>query len=142
VASAGGHFNQLMQLRPGLEGQAVTYATTMPGLAAQFGATPAVLVPDCNADTPLRALACFVATGWRMARLRPHAVVTTGALPGVIAILWGRAFGARTLWVDSIANAETLSASGRLARRVAHVTLSQWPSVAEAEGVAFRGAVL
>ena len=142
VASAGGHFVQLMQIRSGLAGHAVTYATTAPGLAAEFGALPAVQVPDCNADTPLRALAGFLVTGWHMARIRPHVVVTTGALPGVMAILWGRLLGARTLWVDSIANAETLSASGRIARKIAHVTLSQWPAVAEAEGVQFRGAVL
>jgi hypothetical protein len=142
VASAGGHFNQLMQLRPGLETQSVTYVTTAEGLAAKFGAHPAVRVPDCNADTPFRAFACFMVMGWQMAKIWPHAVVTTGALPGLIAILWGRAFGARTLWVDSIANAETLSTSGRIARRIAHVTLSQWPAVAEAEGVEFRGAVL
>lgn len=131
-----------MQLRPGFAGQRVTYATTLPGLAAQFDAHPALRLPDCNAKTPLRALACVAVTGWHMIRLRPDAVITTGALPGVIAVGWGRLVGARTLWVDSIANAEELSASGRLARRIAHVTLSQWPSVATAHGTGYEGSVL
>ena len=142
VASAGGHFNQLMLLRPGFEGQDVHFMTTRPGLAAQFGALPASQVPDCNAKTPFRALLCIAVTAWRILRIRPEAIVTTGALPGVIALAFGRAVGARTLWVDSVANAEELSASGRLARRIAHRTLSQWPAVARAEGVEYAGSVL
>lgn len=142
VASAGGHFQQLMALRPGLDGARVSYMTTLPGLAAEFGAAPQITVPDCNADTPLAALRCLAVIGWHMARLRPDIVITTGALPGLIALVWGRVFFARTLWVDSIANAETLSASGRLARRIAHLTLSQWPEVAARTGTRYEGSIL
>ena len=131
-----------MLLRPGFEGHDITYVTTLPDLAETFGARPSVCFPDCNADTPLRVLVCLVVTGWQVLRHWPHAIVTTGALPGVIALAWGRAIGAQTLWIDSIANAEELSASGRLARRIAHRTLSQWPDVARAEGVDYKGAVL
>ncbi len=142
VASAGGHFQQLMRLRPAFEGQRVTYMTTLAGLGAQFGAEPQITVPDCNADTPLAILRCAALIGARMVRLRPDVVITTGALPGLIAILCGRMVGARTLWVDSVANAETLSASGRMARRMAHLTLSQWPDVAARTGTSCKGSVL
>lgn len=142
VASAGGHFQQLMALRPGFDGARVSYMTTLPGLGAQFGAEPQITIPDCNANTPLAILRAFAVIGWRMARLRPDMVVTTGALPGLIAVVWGRVFFARTLWVDSVANAETLSASGKLARRVAHLTLSQWAEVAEATGTRYEGSIL
>lgn len=142
VASAGGHFQQLMQMRGGYEAGEVHYVTTLPGLAEAFRAEPAHLAPDCNANTPLRALACAAAMMWHVLRIRPHVVVTTGALPGVLALACGRLAGARTLWIDSIANAEEMSSSGRLARRIAHLTLSQWPAVAEAEGVGFEGSVL
>ena len=50
--------------------------------------------------------------------------------------------GCRTLWVDSIANGERLSTSGRLARKVATKVLSQWPDVADAEGVECWGRVV
>lgn len=112
IASAGGHFNQLMLLRPGYDGHQVTYLTTLPGLADQFGARPNLLVPDCNADTPLKAARSFAVIGANMLRLRPHVVISTGALPGLMALAWGRVLGAHTIWVDSVANAEELSASG------------------------------
>ncbi len=142
IASAGGHFNQLMLLRPGFAHHQVTYLTTLPGLADQFGATPNHLVPDCNADTPLKAIWAFLVILGRVLRRRPHMVISTGALPGVMALAAGRLVGAQTIWVDSVANAEELSASGRLAARFAHLTLSQWQSVAHAAGARYEGSIL
>ena len=142
IASAGGHFNQLMLLRPGYQDHEVTYLTTLPGLADQFGAAPNRLIPDCNANTPLRALRCALAIGGQMIKIRPAVVISTGALPGVIALAWGRVLGAQTIWVDSVANAEELSASGRLAKRIAHLVLSQWPDVAAAANVRYEGSIL
>ena len=74
-------------------------------------------------------------------RVRPHVVVTTGAAPPLFALLFARAIGARTLWVDSIANGEVLSSSGRLARRVATQRITQWPDLAT-DDVAYWGSVL
>ena len=144
VASAGGHFLQLIALRSGyIAGNSqVTYMTTLDGLAAQFNAAPQVTVPDCNADTKLTALKASFLIAWHVFKLRPHAIITTGALPGLIALSCGRLIGAQTLWIDSVANAEELSASGRLARRIAHLTLSQWPDVAAATGTHYEGSVL
>lgn len=142
IASAGGHFNQLMLLRPSFTHTDVTYVTTLPGLADQFGAAPARIVPDCNRDTPLTALRTVFALLVLMIRLRPHVVISTGALPGVIALALGRMIGAKTIWVDSVANAEELSSSGRLAKRFAHLQMSQWQAVAEAEGAVYAGSIL
>ena len=50
-------------------------------------------------------------------RVRPHVIVTTGAAPGYIAIRLGRILGARTVFLDSMANAEKLSLSAHLAER-------------------------
>jgi UDP-N-acetylglucosamine:LPS N-acetylglucosamine transferase len=132
-----------MQIRPAFEGHRTFYLTTMPGLAAEDGlAAESAVVPDCNRDAPLRMLAAALRVGAHLLRHRPHVVISTGALPGVIALALGRLLGARTIWIDSIANAEEMSMSGRLARRVAHLWLSQWPHVAEAEGATYAGAVL
>ena len=65
-----------------------------------------------------------------------------GALPGVVALALGRAMGARTVWIDSVANAAEMSLSGRLARRVAHLWLTQWEHVARDSGAEYAGSVL
>ena len=142
IASGGGHWMQLQMLRPAFDHHDITWITTLPGLAEQAGATPAHVVPDCNRETPFRVLTCTVALAWRILRVRPHAVVTTGALPGVIALALARVLGARTIWIDSIANAEEMSASGRLARRFATHRLSQWETVARTEGADYAGSIL
>ena len=142
IASGGGHWVQLMRMRPAFDGQAVKFLTTLPGLPEQFDAQPSAIVPDCNRDEKLAIVRCAFAVLWRLIRFRPHVVISTGALPGVLAIALGRLVGAKTIWVDSVANAEEMSMSGKLARRFAHLWLSQWEHVAEAEGAEFAAAVL
>jgi hypothetical protein len=84
----------------------------------------------------------FLQMAWLMLRLRPAVVVTTGAAPGFAAIVFGRLLGARTVWVDSIANGEALSNSGARAGRWAHVWLTQWEHLARPEGPQYWGAAL
>ena len=70
------------------------------------------------------------------------AVISTGAAPGYFAIRIGRLLGAKTIWVDSIANAEELSMTGKLVQRHADVWLTQWEHLSRPEGPGFAGAVL
>ena len=142
IASGGGHWQQLMELRPAFEGAEVTYATTLPGLPERFGANPAFIVPDCNRNQKFAMLRSAASLGLLVLRVHPHVVVSTGALPGVIALALGKATGARTVWIDSVANAEEMSMSGRLARRVADLWLSQWEHVACDAGAEYAGRVL
>lgn len=142
VASAGGHWQQLMLLRPAYAHHDVHYVTTLEGLPALFDVQPAFTVPDCNRNTPLRTVSCAAAIFWRILQTRPTVVVSTGALPGVIALAFGRMMGARTVWVDSVANAEEMSSSGRMARRFAHLCFVQWKGPADAEGVLYAGSLL
>src|SRR5262249_5072730 len=75
-------------------------------------------------------------------RERPEVIISTGAAPGFVAIRIGRLVGARTIWVDSIANVERLSLSGQ--RIGAHVDLwlTQWAHLARPDGPRFVGAVV
>ena len=142
VASGGGHWQQMMLMRPAFDGHEVTYVTTMEGLPEQFGATPAHIVPDCNRHEWLSTLRCMVALSSLILRKRPHVVMSTGALPGVIALTLGKLVRARTIWVDSMANAERMSSSGKMARHVADLWLSQWEHVAEETGAGYAGSVI
>jgi hypothetical protein len=141
ISSGGGHWDELVLLQPAFDGFATTYATTMPGQAQRDGVA-ARIVTDSNRNSCLNLLRTGWDVLWLMIEIRPHYVVSTGATPGLIAVMLGKLFGARTIWIDSIANAETLSMSGRIARPVADLHLSQWQHLADGRATRFMGSVL
>ena len=61
---------------------------------------------------------------------------------GEVKFVLAKKLGATTVWIDSIANVEELSMSGRHARRHADVWLTQWPHLAQPDGPHYRGGVL
>ncbi len=142
VASGGGHWQQLMRLRPAFEGHSVTYMTTLEGLADQFQAQPCIVVTDASRREPFRMVRVWGEVIGAILNVRPKLVITTGAAPGLLAIVFGKIFGARTIWIDSIANGDVMSLSGKLARPFADVWLTQWPELAGEGGPEYWGAVL
>lgn len=142
IASGGGHWVQLQRLCPAFEGFDIAFVSTFDHYVTQVAEHRYYVVPNASRFE----LGGFLPGAWRalkiICRERPDAVVTTGSAPMLVFLLLGRLIGARTLWVDSLANPERLSSSGRMARRIAHQTVSQWPEVAEAEHVAYWGSVL
>ena len=142
VASGGGHWEQLMLLRPKLEEYDVRFATTEAEIAHQRGITQVDTLPDCNQNRPIRSALCGIVALWVVLKHRPHVVLSTGAAPGFFCLMAGRLIGARTLWIDSVANGEQLSMCGKLSRSLAHECLTQWPDLADDPKVKYRGAVL
>lgn len=142
VASGGGHWVQMLRLRPAFAGATVHYATVDASAATVVAPAPVHLYPDANRDVPLRMILTALRLVVIVLRVRPDVVISTGAAGGLLAIIVARLIGARTMFIDSIANAQKLSVSARLARGVAHRVLSQWPGVATATGTEFRGAVI
>ncbi|HKX78264.1 MAG TPA: glucuronosyltransferase [Novosphingobium sp.] len=142
VASGGGHWDELMLLKSGIAQYAPIFVTTIPGLALRDHVSNVEIVPDSNRDQPFEALRCFVAAFSLVRAHRPDVLVTTGALPGLFCLIWARLFGARTVWVDSIANSDGPSLSGRFAKPFAHLWLTQWEHLADGKAMRFGGAVL
>lgn len=141
VASGGGHWVQLLRLRPAFQGAEVSWVSTQADYRHDVDG-PLHVVRDANLWDKPGLVLMFLQMAWLMLRLRPAVVVTTGAAPGFAAIVFGRLLGARTVWVDSIANGEALSNSGARAGRWAHVWLTQWEHLARPEGPQYWGAVL
>jgi UDP-N-acetylglucosamine:LPS N-acetylglucosamine transferase len=142
VASSGGHWAQLLRLRPAFAGHEVVFVTTQPDSRGEVAPDRFHRVPDGNRKSKLRVLLLMVRTFLVVLRERPDVVVSTGAAPGYFAMRFGRLFGARTLWLESIANVEELSLSTKLARPYADLLLTQWPHLARPEGPHYRGSVL
>jgi UDP-N-acetylglucosamine:LPS N-acetylglucosamine transferase len=142
LASGGGHWVQLQRLKPAFEGFETAYVSMFESYAEQVPDSRYYIVPDAS-RFDVRSFAPVFAKALRiLLKERPKAIVTTGSAPMLSFILLGRLLGARTLWIDSIANSERMSTSGRMAKKLAHRVVSQWPDVAAKEGVECWGAVV
>ena len=142
VASGGGHWVQLMRIRPAFEGARVVFATVEPSYRAQVGDAKFRLVCDATRWNKFRLILLLFQITLLILRERPDVIVSTGAAPGYLAIRIGKLIGARTMWIDSIANVECLSLSGKKIRSHADVCLTQWEHLARTGGPSFEGAVL
>ena len=142
VASSGGHWAQLLRLRPAFDGHEVVFVTTQPDSRDEVAPDRFHCLPDANRNSKLRVLLLMLRAFLLVLRERPDVVVSTGAAPGYFVLRFGRLFGARTLWLESIANAEELSLSTKLVRPYADLLLTQWPHLARPEGPHYRGSVL
>jgi UDP-N-acetylglucosamine:LPS N-acetylglucosamine transferase len=142
VASGGGHWVQLVRLLPAFEGHLLVFMTTDPSYRCEVGSWPLYVVGDASRWSKLSLLKLMFQVFRILLRERPDVVVSTGAAPGFFAILAGRFVGARTVWIDSMANIERLSLSGRLIGRFAHLWLTQWPHLARPGGPRCAGSVL
>lgn len=142
VASGGGHWVQLLRLAPAFEGCRIAYITVQRSYREDVPGSRFYVVNDATRWN--KAALAFMALRilWVILRERPGVVVSTGAAPGYFAIRMGRLLGARTLWIDSIANADEVSMTGRLLAGRADLCLTQWPHLAGQGGFRHAGGVL
>ena len=144
AASGGGHLSQLLSLGLVWEGWKVVCVSTGQMVRDKLQAIGRTyIVAECNRQHPLKIIRVMWKCLKIVLREKPDVVLSTGAAPGVLVCFWGKLFGAKIIWVDSIANTEKLSMSGRMIRPFSDLILSQWPDVAaKYENVEFAGAVI
>lgn len=130
IASGGGHFIQLMRLSPAWDGHDVSIATVDPTSRALVGDVPFFTFRDVSRADWWRVPLATLDIARILLSVRPQVIITTGALPGLIAAALARPFGCKSLWVDSIANSEMLSGSGKQAGRACSQVVTQWPHLA------------
>jgi UDP-N-acetylglucosamine:LPS N-acetylglucosamine transferase len=131
-----------MRITPAFEGFDVAYATVSRTYATQVPGHRFYAVGDCTRWDRLKMLATLLRVLWVVLRERPDVVVSTGALPGYMAVRLGKWLGARTVWLDSIANAQELSLAGQKIGPHADYWLTQWPELARPQGPHYAGCVL
>jgi UDP-N-acetylglucosamine:LPS N-acetylglucosamine transferase len=142
VSSGGGHWVQLLRLRPAFEGCDTTFVCVRPEYRVDVPGCRFFAVNDATRWNKFGLLLLALRVLVAELRVRPDVVVSTGAAPGYFALRFAKLLGARTVWIDSIANVERLSMTGALVRRYADRWLTQWPQLARPEGPQFAGAVL
>jgi UDP-N-acetylglucosamine:LPS N-acetylglucosamine transferase len=134
-ASAGGHLNQLLRLleykdmwkfQPDL---CVTTQKEVVQKLTKYGTVK--VVGECNRKNVLKIFTVIFRTFSIIARNRPDVIISTGSLPLAILSIWGKLFGAKIVWIDSIANIPHFSMSGQIVYFFADLFLTQWPDLAE-----------
>lgn len=142
VSSGGGHWVQLLRLRPAFDGCNVYYTTVRKEYQQDIPNEKLLVITDGTRWNKFRLVIMALQLLWIMLRIRPDIVVSTGAAPGYFAFRIGKLFGARTLWIDSIANVEHVSMTCNLIAKYADMRLTQWEHLAMVGGPEYRGSVI
>lgn len=143
VASSGGHWIQLLRLRSAFNGHKVVYATVEKAYHSDVkDARRFYTIPDATSWDKVGLILLSFKLFLIILFERPQIVISTGAAPGYFALRLGKLIGARTIWVDSIANAEKMSHTGILVKNYADLWLTQWEHLQKESGPLYRGQVI
>ena len=141
IASSGGHWVQLLRLKSSFDEHELVFASTSAKNDEMVKDHRFFPIPDTNRDNYFSVVKAAYAVFKLIKRVKPRLIVTTGAAPGLLAIIIGRTLGSKTIWIDSIANVESISMSGKIATRFAHRVYTQWPDLAT-EKIIYSGNIL
>ena len=141
VASGGGHWIELLRLLPAFKHEEVIFASTKKCYDETVVGFPFYTIPDTNRNKKLFSIYVFMKIFYVIKTVKPNVIISTGALPGLISLIIGKMSGMKTIWVDSIANVDELSYSGKIASKFADRTYTQWPDLAS-KNCLFHGNIL
>jgi UDP-N-acetylglucosamine:LPS N-acetylglucosamine transferase len=142
ISSPGGHWIQLTRICAGLE-QKYDVVYAMPDALFKPSKQQKIYnIVDVSADDKWKLIPCAFQLLKIIFKERPQAIISTGAAPGAVAIMLGKALKIRTIWVDSIANVKKLSRAGNMVLGKADVFLTQWEHLSNGKTILFKGAVL
>lgn len=141
VASGGGHWVQLLRLSSVFESCDLVFVSTYKSYTFQDKPHKFYSVTDANRWNKLGLLKMANEIRVIVNKEKPDYIVSTGAAPGLAAIFWGRLIGSKTIWIDSIANVDQISLSGRLIKPFTNLHLTQWPHLAKGK-TQYKGTVI
>jgi hypothetical protein len=126
IASGGGHWVQLLRVAPAFEGCDTCFVTVRRTYRddIKFGRFRTIV--DATRWNKIKLARMALKIALIVLLERPDVVISTGAAPGYFAFRFARLLGARTIWLDSIANAEVLSMTGKMVKPYADLWLTQW----------------
>lgn len=143
ISSSGGHWVQMNRLLPAFEKHEVYFACTDKSYSKVVPEGRFFAVPEASRlSSKFIILAQAFKVLYLLLSLRPKAVLTTGAAPGFFALFFAKKLGIKTIWLDSIANVDEPSLSGRKAAKHADLYLTQWPHLAGENGLEYHGSVI
>lgn len=141
IASIGGHWIQLQRLSPVFNDLEVEYVSTNCSFKSMVDGFKFYTISDCNRRNKIGMIKCFFDVLIIIIRSKPDVILSTGAAPGLIAVLIGKIFSIKTIWVDSIANCDKVSMSCMIVCAFASKTYTQWEHLAT-DKIIYKGNIL
>lgn len=138
ISSTGGHLSELLQLKP-LFAQYDSYLVTEKtkstvGLKKEFGSKLSFLVYG----TKLHLIPYLFKFAWNtlksfglFLKIRPAVVVTTGTHTAVPMCYIAKLFRKKVIFIETFANSNTPTESGKMVYPIADVFVVQWESMLE-----------
>lgn len=140
VASSGGHWMQLLRITKSLENTfEIIYVSTLPDRELSVKGRIFRLISDFSRTDAIKIVLVFIQAIKIIRNEKPDVIMTTGAAPGLVMVFVGWLFRKKTIWIDSLANVEHLSLSGRIASRFVSRTYTQWKGLQDGGKVIFSG---
>lgn len=136
ISSTGGHFNELMKLKPLFKKYDTYIATektkTNLNLKKEYKNKFFYLIygtKDHILFYPFKLLAnCFISL-YYFIKIRPDVIVTTGAHTAGPICCIGKIFGKKIIYIETMANISSKTITGRLIYHFADLFIVQWKSM-------------
>ena len=131
-SSSGGHFEQLMMLKPLTEEYDSFIVTEKLDYEVKVGSLPVKYVLAINRTDKLfffKFLYNIITSFFIVLNNRPDYIISTGALAAVPMMVWTKAFGGKVIYIESFAKINTPNISGKIAYKFADQFYIQWESL-------------
>ena len=138
ISSTGGHFNELQQLRPLFEKYDYHIITekdeTTKAMKEKYGDKISYL-PYGTRTKILKYIFVFiylcVKTIYLYCKIRPQYIVTTGTHTAGPMCYLGKIFGSKIIYIETFANRNRKTATGKLIYPIADLFIVQWEEMLE-----------
>lgn len=136
IASAGGHLSELLALKPMFESYNSFLMTektkSSEVLAKKYGKKLGYLIYGTTSNPfsyPFKLLGnCFISLYYYL-KFRPKVIITTGVHTAGPMCCIAKIMGSKVIYIETFANLETKTASGRIIYYFADFFLVQWESM-------------
>lgn len=132
ASSSGGHFEQLMMLKPLIEKYNGYIVTEKIGYDVKVGDIPVKYVFPINRTDKtfiLKFLTNILKSFFIVLTDRPDLTISTGALAAVPLMVWTKFFGGKVVYIESFAKINSPNLSGKITYKFADQFYVQWESM-------------
>ena len=131
-SSSGGHFEQLMMLKPLTEEYDSFVVTEKLDYEVKVGDVPVKYVMAINRTDKLfffKFIYNIAVSFFIVLTNKPDFIISTGALAAVPLMFWTKIFGGKVIYIESFAKINSPNISGKIAYKFADQFYIQWESL-------------